>query len=185
VTDDVLAILDRHDPFKVLTDDPALDADAAGELAAIDGAQEQLVGIAGDAGAPPARRYAAAEALLEGRLSDWRSSEDGVRAVAAALAVALQDDSIHNRWGLPGHFAGRLGKQLAALPSGVDEALSPLLDDEAPLVIDGSEGPAISALAGYRIADLAAYLLCRHRGSDWDAPPDTAQRDRFIANLRH
>ena len=140
--------------------------------------------IAGDAAAPPARRYAAAEALLEGTLAEWRTSPDSVRAVADALAVALRDDLMHNRWGLPGHYAGRLGKELAALPSGVEEALAPLLDDDAPLIIDGSEGPAISELAGYRIADLAAYLISMHRGSAWDAPEDVAARDGFIASLR-
>ena len=107
-----------------------------------------------------------------------------MRAVADALAVALRDDLIHNRWGLPGYYAGRLGKELIALASGVEEALAPLLDDDAPLVIDGSEGPAISELAGYRIADLAAYLISLHRGSAWDAPEDVAGRDRFIASLR-
>jgi hypothetical protein len=107
-----------------------------------------------------------------------------LRAVGSALAVALRDDVIHNRWGPPGHFVGRLGKELVALPSGVAEALSPLLDDQAPLIIDGSEAPAISDLAGYRIADLAAYLLSKHRGSDRDAPEDMAQRDRFITALK-
>lgn len=182
--DDVLALLDRSDPFRALADAPALDAGTVGELAAIDGAEAQLVDIAGDPSASPARRYAAAEALLEGRLDGWRSSRGSVSAVASALAVALREDTSHNRWGLPGHFAGRLGKQLVALPSGVEEALGPLLDDDAPLIVEGSEPSTINELARYRIGDLAGYLLSLHRGDPWDAPAEPAKRKGFVARLK-
>jgi hypothetical protein len=184
VADDLLAVLDRNSPFDAFAEEPALDAHAVSELAAIDGAEGRLVELAGDPAAPPARRYAAAEALLQGQLEDWRSSPDSVRAVADALAVSLREDTSHNRWGLPGHFAGRLGKQLVALPSGVDEALEPLLDDNAPLVIEGSEAATINEMAHYRIADLAAYLLSLHRGSVWDAPVKPSKRAKFIARLK-
>jgi hypothetical protein len=183
-TSQVLAILDRFDPFRAVADTPALGAADVAELATIPHAQDVLVQIAGDDDATPARRYAAAEALLEGQLDDWRASSAAQRAVAQALAMALRDDTSHNRWGMPGEFPGRLGKQLLSLTDGVVDALVPLLDDALPLAIHGSEAATLSKAAGYRIADLAAYLLLLYRGDDWDAPGDVATRDAQIAALR-
>lgn len=183
-TSRLLAILDRFDPFRAVADTPALGEADVAELAEIPHAQDGLVAIAGDAAAVPARRYAAAEALLAGQLDGWRASSAALRSVAEALATALREDTSHNRWGLPGAFPGRLGKQLLSLPDGVVDALVPLLDDTLPLAIHGSEAATLSKAAGYRIADLAAYLLLLYRGEDWDAPADVATRDAQIAALK-
>jgi hypothetical protein len=72
VVDHVLTLLDRRNPFDVLTTSRRstrrpLTSSRRG------GTEVQIVAIAGDPSAPPARRYAAAEALLEGRFTGWRS----------------------------------------------------------------------------------------------------------------
>ena len=179
----VLAILDGIDPFSARADEPSVRETDLQQLAAVPGAEEALVGVAGDAAATPRRRYAAAEALLQGHFSSWRSTSADRRAVAGALAAAMRNDPSHNRWGLPGQFAGRLGEHLLSLPEGA-EALAPLLDDQTALNIVGSEAATLQAAARYRIADLAAYLLSRYRGWLWPAYDDVAQRDAAIALLR-
>ena len=179
----LLSVLDSVDPPSAAADEPVIGALDVAQLAAIDGAEEQLVAVAGDASAPAVRRYAAAEALVEGTFDGWRSSPAAAASVAAALAAAMRSDTSHNRWGLPGHFAGRLGEELLSLPAGVEDALLPLLDDASPLMIEGSEAATIATDAGYRISDLAAYLLSLHRGLPADAPAAVAKRDRANAAL--
>lgn len=174
----LLSVLDGVDPLSAAADEPAIGEAVVARLAAVDGAEDQLVAIAADASAPAARRYAAAEALLEGTFDRWRSSPAAAASVASALAAALRSDTSHNRWGLPGQFAGRLGEALLSLPGGVEDALLPLLDDASPLMIEGSEAATIAIDAGYRISDLAAYLLRLHRGQPAGAPADVADRDR-------
>jgi len=180
----VLAILDRVDPFRAPADEPPFREEDVQELAAVPDAEEALVAVARDDAATPVRRYAAAEALLEGRFANWRSSPLDCRAVAAALAVAMRHDTTHNRWGLPGYFTGRLGNQLLSLSGGVVEALLPLLDEHAELQIEGSEAATLQSAVHYRIADLAAYLLSRYRGLPWEPLTDVARRDEAIAALR-
>lgn len=180
----VLAILDRIDPLSAPADEPSVHEGDIRELAGVLDAEEALVAVAGDAAATPVRRYAAAEALLQGHFASWRSSSAGRRSVAGALAVAMRNDNTHNRWGLPGHFIGRLGEQLLSLPEGVVEALAPLLDEQTELNIEGSEAATLQSAARYRIADLAAYLLSRYRELPWQAQNDLAQRDAAIAVLR-
>ena len=180
----VFAILNRIDPFSAPADELPFHEQDIRELAAVPGAEEALVAVAGDDAATPVQRYAAAEVLLEGHFANWRSSSVDSRAVAGALAVAMRNDNAHNRWGLPGEFAGRLGDRLLSLPDGVVEALVPLLDDNAELNIEGSEAATLQAAAHYRIADLAAYLISRYRGLPWESHVDVARRDEAIAMLQ-
>jgi hypothetical protein len=180
----VLAILERADPFAAQTDEPPFQEQDMRELSAIPGAEEALVTVARDRAAAPVRRYAAAEALLEGRFSSWRKSPGDNRAVAGALALAMRTDVSHNRWGLPGEFTGRLGEQLISLSHGVDEALTPLLDDHGELNITGSEAATLQSRARFRIADLAGYLLSRYHGLPWKVETGIARRDEAIARLR-
>jgi hypothetical protein len=180
----VLAVLDRADPFSAVAEESPFDAADLDELAAIPDAEQTLVELAGDAAATTARRYAAAQALLCGPFETWRSSPAGQTQVAAALGAGLRDDRTHNRWGLPGHFTGRPGDELLSLEHGVEDALAPLLDDDRRLQIIGSEEATLADDAGFRIADLAAYLLSSYRGTDWAAPASTRKRDKDIKRLK-
>lgn len=180
----VLAVLDRVDPFSAPADELSFHEQDILELERVPSAEEALVAVARDATATPARRYGAVEALLQGNFGTWRFSSADCRAVADALAVAMCKDISHNRWGLPGHFVGRLGKNLLSLSDGVVEALIPYLDEHEELHIEGSEAASLHAAAQYRIADLAAYLLSQYRGLPWEAHIDVARRDEANAALR-
>jgi hypothetical protein len=181
----VLAVLDRTEPFATGSDSvPTLGDDDVRELTEIPAAEDALVEIAGDGAATPARRQAAAEALLQGPFEGWRSSPAGSKAVASALAAGLRADNTHNRWGLPGHFTGRLGDALLALGDDAKDALAPVLDDDRRLEIEGSEEATLDEQAGYRICDLAAYLVSRLDGTSWDAPSDVRRRTRYIEGLK-
>jgi hypothetical protein len=115
---------------------------------------------------PLTRRFAAVEALFQGGWTSWRDGDRGP-AIAHVMAEAIAADQIHNRWGLPGHFVGRSGKDLLSIRRGVDDALTPLLEDERPLAIVGSETATVAEMAGYRISDLASYLIATYRGETW------------------
>lgn len=180
----VQAILDRADPFSAPADAPPFKDQDMRELAAVADAEQALVAVAGDNAAPPRRRYAAAEALLDGHFGQWRLSPADNRAVAQALALAMRNDTLHNRWGLPGQFVGRLGKHMLSLSDGVVEALVPLLDDNAELHIEGSEAATLHSTLHYRIADLAAYLLSLYRRLPGEFDADLARRNQAIAALR-
>ena len=104
--------------------------------------------------------------------------------MADVLADALSRDHVHNRWGLPGEFTGRFGKQLLALQAEGDAALRRLLDDRRPLEIEGSEAATLNSKAHYRVADLAAWLLASAHGEAWRNDPDPGVRDAEIARLK-
>jgi hypothetical protein len=180
----VTSILDRVDPFRAPADAPPFREEDLAALASIPRAEHDLLAMAADAAGDPVRRFAAAEALLDPRFGGWRSAPGSRRAVAGALAAALGRDDSHNRWGLPGEFAGRLGEALLGLGAEGDAALVPLLDDHRELRLEGSEAATLQASRGFRVADLAAYLLGRLRGLSWEDAADPAERDRRIAALR-
>jgi len=180
----VLEVLDRVNPFLTPADEPQFDEEDFRDLARFSEAEKALVALASDGAAKPARRYAAAVALLQGPFPKWRSSSDDCRAVAAALAMAMRNDTNHNRWGLPGEFIGQLGEYLLSLSKGVIEALVPLLQEHAELRIEGSEAATLQSVAHYRISDLAADLLGRYCGVPWKVHADMSVRDEGIAALR-
>ena len=180
----LLDALDRVDAFRQDTTAPLLDDAHLKTIAGSPEAVQALIGIAGDEGAPLGRRYAAAEAIAQsGRTEVLADDADAARAVAAMMAEAMVRDEFHNRWGVPGHFVGQTGKLLLALGPGLRDALRPLLADERPLDIVGSQAATLHHAHRYRIRDLASYLLAVDRGVSWQDDPDPAVRDRNIDRL--
>ena len=182
--DQLLSVLDAADPAGAGPDGPLFDERSLAALAAIPSAEQKLLALARDERETPARRFAAAEALAEGAWEGWRSTGEGRAAVARALVEAMAGDRSHNRWGLPGAFVGPFGRRLLSLGEGAEAALLPLLDDARPLSIEGSEAATINSRAGYRVADLAAWLLASSRGLAWRDDPDPRARDEEIARVR-
>lgn len=178
-------VLDRVDAFRHGSLTPLFDEAALHAIAGSPEAVRMLIDIAGDERAPLGRRYAAAEAIAQSGHADALARDaDAARAVAAMLAKALVRDEIHNRWGVPGYFVGQTGKLLLALGPGVREALLPLLADERPLEIIGSQAATLNHAHRYRIRDLAGYLLAVEQGVPWQDDPDPAIRDRNIERLQ-
>jgi hypothetical protein len=155
--------LDSVDPFWNDDAREIFPPEAIKLLGSIPDVEQQLLGVATDESEPLARRFAAVEALFQGGWTGWRSGPQGP-AIAALMAQALRVDAIRNRWGLPGHYVGRSGEDLLSIKAGVEEALTPLLADDKPITIHGSEAATIAHDAGYRVADLARYLLDEKRG---------------------
>ena len=180
----VISILDHVDPAGIGPDGPLFNEASLKSLAGIPSAESKLLEIVHDKDASPDRRFVAAEALVEGGWTGWRAKPDDRHAMAHALADALARDRIHNRWGLPGEFVARFGKQLLTLNVEGESALRRLLDDRRPLQIVGSEAATINSKARYRVADLAAWLLASAHGLPWRNDPDPGIRDADIARLR-
>jgi hypothetical protein len=168
--------LDSVDPFWNTDAEPIFPPEAMREVASVDDVEGTLLGIATDPQEPLARRFSAVEALFQGGWTDWREGEQAA-TIAQVMADAIREDRIHNRWGLPGHYLGRSGEDLLSIGRGVDEALTPLLGDDRPLTIHGSETATVAQMHRYRISDLAGYLLAKHRGQPWHDDPDPAVRD--------
>lgn len=175
----LVALLDGIDPFRQDTTAPAFDEERLRAFADTADAVPMLIEMAADDRAPLGRRYAAAEAIAQlGAIARLTADGDATHRVALMLADAMQRDAFHNRWGLPGHFVGDTGKLLLALGAEARAALQPLLANEQPLNIIGSQAATLQEARRYRIRDLAAYLLATRDGMTWQDGPDPAVSDR-------
>jgi hypothetical protein len=181
----LVSIIDKVSPAGTGPDGPLLSESVRKQLSAIRAAESSLLALVADHSAPPDRRFVAAEALFEEGYSDWRAKPEARRDVADVLANALARDSVHNRWGLPGEFVGSFGKNLLAVEPESDEPLRGLLDDNRPLSIVGSEAATLNTQAGYRVSDLAAWLLASAHHLPWKNDPDPHVRDAEILRLRN
>ena len=160
--DELERTLDSVDPFWDEDAGPIFPPEAMRLLGGVPDVEHALLGVATDEQAPLARRFAAVEALFQGGWTSWRAGTEGP-AVARVMAEAIRKDGIHNRWGLPDHYVSRSGNDLLSIQDGVEEALTPLLDDQDLLTIHGGETATVAHNEGYRVADLARYLLAERR----------------------
>jgi hypothetical protein len=180
----VVTLIGHVSPSGIGPDGPLFDEASLKELAHIPSVESKLLAIVHDHDAVPDRQFVAAEGLFEAGLNSWQAKLEDRRAIAGVLADALARDRVHNRWGLPGEFTGRFGKQFAPLRAEGDAALRRLLDDNRPLIIEGSEAATLNSKAHYRVADLAAWLLASTHGIPWRNDSDPGVRDAEIARLR-
>jgi hypothetical protein len=155
--------LDSVDPFWNEDARPIFPPEAMRLLESLPDVEPELLRVATDEQQPLARRFAAVEALFQGGCTGWRSGPQGP-AIAGVMADAIRADRIHNRWGLPDHYVSRSGNDLLSIQDGVEDALTPLLDDDKLLTIHGGETATVAHNEGYRVADLARYLLAQRRG---------------------
>ena len=160
--DELERTLDSVDPFWDEDAGPIFPPEAMRLLEGVPDVEQALLGVATDEQAPLARRFAAVEALFQGGWTSWRAGPEGP-AVARVMSEAIRKDGIHNRWGLPDHYVSRSGNDLLSIQDGVEEALTPLLDDEDLLTIHGGETATVAHNEGYRVDDLARYLLAERR----------------------
>jgi hypothetical protein len=155
---DLLPVLDAIDPAGDGPDGPLFAPPQLKKLSAIAGAEQQLVAIAADLALAPARRFIAAEALVEGPWTAWRADAQARRSVAAALAEAMAHDRLHNRWGLPDGFVGPFGRRLLSLGADAEHALARFSTDRRRLAIAGSEAATLDEAARFTVGDLAVWL---------------------------
>jgi hypothetical protein len=137
---------------------------------------DEFVRIANSSDVDPLVRVLAHEALVDqGHPPDEHLAE--------AYCDLLPGRVAHNHWGMPGEYLERLGRTTVALGRGALPCLSRLLDDRRPLGYHGSEEPTLSAAMGYRVCDLAAYLISEITGRHFENARDPEERDKVIAEL--
>lgn len=178
-----LAVLDQVDVFSYEAADPLFSDVQLHALAGLSDPARALRDVVVDDTTSLAQRYAAIEAAVQGGWSVWMQGDADARVVASVLGQGLGRDQVHNRWGVPGQFVGPTGRILVGLRAGVREALEPLLADRRPLEFVGSQAPTLQRVRGYRICDLAGYLLAQHEQVAWQDSADPAVRDASNAAL--
>ena len=104
--------------------------------------------------------------------------------LAESYCGALPGSFLHNWWGMPGQYLGRLGHTMVAFGQSAIPCLTRLLDDQRLLGYFGSEEPTLSQEMQYRVSDLAAYLVAQILGVPYRDAERSEERDKFIAELR-
>jgi hypothetical protein len=144
----------------------------------------------------PAAADALAAALDDG---GWRAllALEAIRAAdTAAYAAlpaeqrahiytdALRDSGEFNAWGLPGVHLTGTARAIVALGTPAVAALAPLLDDDRPAPLEGSQDATTAAMYANRVQDYALVLLSAILGEPVTYGKDPAERDEQIAQLQ-
>ena len=104
---------------------------------------------------------------------------------AAVYARALAGAQIFNAWGLPGFQLSDTARAVIALGPVAVDALRPLLEDERPAPLFGSQDATTATAYGNRVRDYAFVLIAEILGVAYDYPESPAERDREIANSKN
>ncbi|HET8756365.1 MAG TPA: hypothetical protein VFM58_10160 [Solirubrobacteraceae bacterium] len=102
---------------------------------------------------------------------------------AAVYAEALAASQSFNAWGLPGFALTDTSRAVVALGPDAVAALRPLLADERPAPLFGSQDATTSAAYGNRVRDYAFVLIAEILGLAYEYDESPADRDRQIAAL--
>ncbi len=161
-----------------------LDEEALAGLWSEQGAPDVLRRIALDADEDLRARFLAAEVVLSKRPDAFDAAER--REIGWLYATALRDQftGSANEWSFPGQPLGRAGEHLLALGDSAVPALTVLLDDDTPVIYEGSKEAMIGASYGYRVKDLAAHFIARITGLPFTESTDPAARDAAIAEQK-
>jgi hypothetical protein len=162
-----------------------LDDEALAALWSEKGAPDALRKIALDVDEDVRARFLAAEAVLSRRTDAFDDIER--REVAGVYATALrgQFTGSANEWSFPGQPLGRAGEHVLALGDSAMPALTGLLDDDTPVIYEGSKEAMVGASYGYRVKDLAAQFIAGITGLPFVETLDPAARDAMIAEQKH
>jgi hypothetical protein len=145
------------------------------------GSPEALKRIALDDDEDARARFLAAEVILARRPDGFGDGER--REIGSLYATALrgQFTGSANEWSLPD---GRAGEHLLNLGRHALPGLTTLLDDDTPVIYEGSKEATVAAGYGYRVKDLAAEFIARITGLSFPISTDPAARDAAIAEQR-
>jgi hypothetical protein len=102
---------------------------------------------------------------------------------AAIYADALSASRTFNAWGLPGFSLTDTARAVIALGPDAVGALRPLLADERPAPLFGSQDATTSAAYGNRVRDYAFVLIAEILGVAYEYDESPAARDAQIAAL--
>lgn len=160
-----------------------LDDDAIDELWGEPEAPGALERLALDESGDPWVRFLAAEVVLSKRPDAF--GDDDRRTISTLYATALrrQFTGSANEWSFPGQPVGRAGEHLLTMGPEAATALVPALDDETPVVYEGSQDAMVGAAYHYRVKDLAAQFIAELTGVSFPLSEDAAVRDAAIAEI--
>lgn len=139
--------------------------------------RSDLAQIASAPAVDPRLRVLAAELLAD-------AGQPPQASLAEVYVKTLPDGFAHNLWGMPGEYVERLGERLLGFGKAAVPSLVPLLDDHRRLAYFGSEEPTLNEKMGFRVSDLAAYLICRLTNRPYVTAPDLRSRDVAIGRLK-
>lgn len=161
-----------------------LDDAALAALWREEGVPDALQRIALDVDEDARARFLAAEAVLSRRPDGFGNGER--REIGSLYAQALrgQFTGSANEWSFPGQPLGRAGEHLLALGDSAVPALAALLDDDTPVIYEGSQEAMVGASYGYRVKDLAAQLIAGITGLPFPLSTDPSVRDVAITEQR-
>jgi hypothetical protein len=131
-------------------------------------------------------------ALFHVQMTLWRAAPDSYEQVPAAaraqvLAGTLAGYRQLNDFGYldpHGSYDGPAALALLELGDAALTALEPLLADDRPAPLSGSEEATLAKRFAYRRKDFAFRYVSKLRGRDAPFDPDPAHRDAAIAALR-
>lgn len=102
---------------------------------------------------------------------------------AAIYAEALGASGTFNAWGLPGFALTDTADAVVALGRDAIPALRPLLADERPAPLFGSQDATTSTAYGNRVRDYAFVLIAEILGTPYEYDESPAARDARIDAL--
>jgi hypothetical protein len=159
-----------------------LDAASADGLWNEEAGPEALLSLSLDESADVEARFLASEILFE-RRPDFPPDE-ARRTLGRVYAAALRLAELGNPWGLPGEREGPSGQHLRKIGYPAAEALVDLLGDEREVRYAGSSEATYGNSFGYRVKDIAAFLLSRILGLPYVVKESPEARDKEISKLR-
>ncbi len=106
-----------------------------------------------------------------------------VRERAEVYADALKSSIFYNAWGLPGYQLTQTAYALINLGDDAVQALEPLLRDQRPAPLSGSQEATTSSMYGNRICDYAMVFISEIKHWPYVYSQDPTERDRATAAL--
>jgi hypothetical protein len=134
---------------------------------------------------PDHTAYLVLIAMRRRDVAGYRGVRDATKA--AILAAALANLTLFNDWGYldpAGSHDGEAAVALLELGPAAISKLRPLLSDERPAPLFGSEPATLSSSFNYRRKDFAYRYVCLMRGCEPAFDADPTVRDAAIERLQ-
>jgi hypothetical protein len=126
-------------------------------------------------------RFLAAEVVLSRQPRAFSAGEREEIGKVYAAALRQQFTGSANEWSFPVQPIGRAGEHLLLLGPYAIPALRTLLDDNTPVIFEGSQEAMIGGRYNYRVKDLAAQFIAGIAGLPFPNSTDPSVRDSAIA----
>jgi len=126
--------------------------------------------------------FLALEALRASDPAAYDALPAGERA--EIYVATLRTNLFYNTWGLPRYHLTETTRAFLALKEDAVNLLLPLLADQRPAPLSGSQDATTSAMYKNRVCDYAWVFICEIRQRPYTYSQDPAERDRSIEALR-